>query len=104
MRFASVLAVGILLLATPFTGEAQKAAKTYRIAILANEPSSAIDGLRQGLHDLGYVEGRDVAFDHAWAGPQSARFPTLAADLVRRNVDFIVTWGTPAALATSRAR
>ena len=103
MRFRAMVAIGMLLLAAPFTAEAQKAAKTYRIAILANEPSSAIDGLRQGLGDLGYIEGRDVAFEYAWAGPQSGRFPALAADLVRRNVDFIVTWGTPAALAAKQA-
>jgi ABC-type uncharacterized transport system substrate-binding protein len=93
----------ILLLATSFGVEAQPAGRLYRIAILANEPSSSIDGLRHGLRDLGYLEGRDVSFDYAWAGTRSERFPALAADVVRGKPDFIVTWGTPAALAAKKA-
>src|SRR4029077_19121837 len=83
--------------------DAQQATKTYRIAVLANESSSAIDGLRHGLGDLGYLEGRDFKVDYAWAGMNSERFPALAADVVRQNPDFIVTWGTPAALAAKNA-
>jgi putative ABC transport system substrate-binding protein len=103
MIFAPLVAVSVLLLATPFAAEAEKGTKVHRIAILANEPSSAIEGLRHGLRDLGYLEGRDFTFEYAWAGPRSERFPALAADVVRRNVDFIITWGTPAALAAKQA-
>jgi putative ABC transport system substrate-binding protein len=95
--------MALLLLVTPFAAEAQQAVKTHRIAILANEPSSAIEGLRHGLRDLGYLEGRDVTFDYAWAGTRSERFAELAADVVRRKADFIITWGTPAALAAKKA-
>src|SRR5215470_2860369 len=97
---AVVLAVSLL---EPTIVEAQQTAKVHRIAILANESSSAIDGLRHGLRDLGYLEGRDVEFDYAWAGMNSERFPALAADVVRQKPDFIVTWGTPAALAAKNA-
>jgi len=90
-------------LASPRAAGAQPAGKMYRIAILANEPSPAIGGLRQGLRDLGYVEGRNVSFQYAWAGTHSERFPVLAADVVRDKPDFIVTWGTPAALAAKNA-
>lgn len=100
-RITSVVAV--LFFAGSFTADAQTAGKTYTIAVLANEPSSAIEGLRHGLRDLGYLEGRDISFDYAWAGTHSERFPALAADVVRRKVDFIVTWGTPAALAAKKA-
>ena len=66
-------AVAVLLLAAPLASEAQQAGKLYRIAILANEPSSAIEGLRDGLCDLGYLEGRGITFDDAWAGPRRRR-------------------------------
>ena len=89
-----------LVVATP-PGEA--AAKMVRIAGLANEPSAALDGLPHGLRDLGYREGRDVKLDYTWAGTRSERFDSLAADVVRGKPDFIITWGTPAALAAKRA-
>ena len=98
--------VGVLAavarLVAPVAAEAQQPPR-IRIAVLANEPSPAIDGLREGLQALGYIEGRHVTFEYAWAGTASDRFPALAADLVRRRVDYIVTWGTPAALAAKGA-
>lgn len=97
------VALVLTLLAPALAAEARQAGKVYRIAILANEPSSAIEGLRHGLRDLGYLEGRDISFDYAWAGTRSERFPALAADVVLRKPDFIVTWGTPAALAAKKA-
>src|SRR5262245_4444288 len=98
---AVALSLGFAL--APHAVQAQQAGKVYRIAILANESSSAIDGLRHGLRDLGYLEDRNFKLDYAWAGTNSERFPTLAADVVRQNPDFIVTWGTPAALAAKNA-
>ena len=103
MRSAILAVVSVLSLVASFTAEAQTIGRMYRIGVLANEPSSAIEGLRDGLRDLGYVEGRDVTFDYAWAGTHSERFISLAADLTERKPDFIVTWGTPAALAARTA-
>ena len=100
IRLATAVA---LFLAAPLASEAQQARKVHRIAILANEPSTAIEGLGHGLRDLGYLEGRDISFDYAWAGTRSERFPALVADVVRRKPDFIVTWGTTAALAAKKA-
>jgi len=97
---AVVLALGLV---APLLSKAQQSGKVYRITILANESSSAIDGLRHGLTDLGYIEDRDIKFDYAWAGTNSERFPVLAADVVRQKPDFIVTWGTPAAIAAKNA-
>src|SRR5215510_7881262 len=102
-RIELAVALTISLALVPLAVEAQQTGKMYRIAILANESSSAIDGLRHGLRDLGYIEGRDVKFDYAWAGTNSERFPTLASDVVRQKPDFIVTWGTPAAIAAKNA-
>ena len=59
--------------------------------------------LRQRLHELGYVEGRNVTFEGRWAEGQAERLPALAVDLVARNVDVIVTAGILAAIAARQA-
>jgi putative tryptophan/tyrosine transport system substrate-binding protein len=101
LRIAAALAV--LTALVPLAADAQQPGKPYRITILANESSPAIDGLRHGLRDLGYLEGRDVSFDYVLAGTHSERFPALAAEVVLQKPHFIVTWGTPAALAAKKA-
>ena len=58
---------------------------------------------RQGLRDLGYVEGQNIRFEFRSAEGQINRLPELAAELVRLKVDVIVTWFTPTALAARRA-
>jgi putative ABC transport system substrate-binding protein len=59
--------------------------------------------LRLGLQDHGYVEGKNIALEERWAEGHYDRLTALAADLVGRNVDVIVTQGTPAAIAAKRA-
>ena len=55
--------------------------------------------MRQGLRELGYVEGRNLVIEYRSADGLTERFPDLATELVRRDVDLIITRGTPAALA-----
>src|SRR5260370_20127812 len=58
---------------------------------------------RQGLRDLGYVEGQNIRFEFRSAEGQINRLPELAAELVRLKVDIIVTWFTPTTQAAKQA-
>jgi putative ABC transport system substrate-binding protein len=93
-----------VLLAVPFAAQAQQAKKVYRIGyLMANFPGSLNKNLLQGLHDLGYVEGRDFVMEYRFAEGQAHRLPELAGDLVRARVDVIVTGGTLATRAAKQA-
>ena len=56
-----------------------------------------------GLRDLGYVEGKNIAIDYRWAQGDLSETPDIARELVRQGVDLIVTWGTPATAAAQKA-
>ena len=86
----------------PYVVIAQQTDRMRKIGVLANEPWSAIDGLRQGLRELGYIEGHNLRLEYRYAEGQTERYPALAAELVTLPVDAIVTTGTPAALAAKR--
>ncbi len=90
------------LLAAPLAAEAQQAAKVHRVGWLGlaspgPEVLRIVDGLRQGLREQGYVEGRDIAFEYRWAHGRADQLPDLAAELVRLKVDIIVVANTPGA-------
>jgi putative ABC transport system substrate-binding protein len=81
------------LLAAPLDVEAQQAAKVWKIAFLGASPSALplfIQAFQQGLRELGYVEGQNVAIEHRYAEGRAERLPALAAELVRLKVDVIV--------------
>jgi len=82
---------------------AQERKKTQLVGVLANEAWPPLDGLRNGLRELGYVGGRGFNIVYRFAEGQAERYPALAAELVRMPVDVIVTWGTPASLAAKDA-
>ena len=70
----------------------------------SNPNSSFMAAFRQGLSDTGYAEGQNLAIEYRWAENRYDRLPALAADLVSRKVDVIVTiGGTPSALAAKNA-
>jgi putative ABC transport system substrate-binding protein len=86
--------------------EAQQAAKPYRIGILhpATPTTGAIpSAFRDRLADLGYVEGRTVQFESRSAEGRPERVPALAAELVRLNVDVLLTIGSQATKAAKEA-
>ncbi len=99
------LALDILL--APFTLEAQQAGKVYRIGVLETISmalnAANFDAFRQGLRELGYVEGQNVVIEYRSADGRQERFPDLVTELVRLKVDLILTRGTPAALAAKNA-
>jgi ABC-type uncharacterized transport system substrate-binding protein len=101
------LALLLGLLAAPLTAEAQEAAKVvprigYLAANLAASPHLT-EAFLQGLRDLGYVEGRNVALEYRSAEGKLERLPALAAELVALEVDVILVGGTPHALAAKQA-
>jgi len=103
-RFLAVIAGG--LLAAPLAAEAQQAGKVYRIGYLSTRSSTTgmpPEVFRQGLRELGWIEGRNIVFDYGFAEGRFERLPELAAELVRLKVDMIVAVQTPAAAAAKNA-
>jgi putative tryptophan/tyrosine transport system substrate-binding protein len=106
--FAAILSTLLLMIAAA-PAMAQQPAKIPRIAVLIGSSLTAnavrIDAFRQSLRDLGYVEGKNIAIEFRSAEGKFDRLPELAAEIVRRNVDVIVTTGPivnpPAKKATS---
>ena len=86
-----------MLLALCVSAEAQQARKLHRIGFLSTPSSSVIsarvEAFRQGLRELGYVEGKNIVIEYRHAEGQVDRLPTLAAELVRLKLDIIVTSG-----------
>ena len=71
---------------------AQAPSRLWKIGVLANEPWPPLEGLRQGLRDLGYVESKTHRFEYRFAQGRAERFPALASELVDLPVDLIVAW------------
>ena len=105
LRVLVALACG-LSTAAP-AADAQQPAKVPRIGFLGNSPPSlaprSIEGFLQGLRELGYVDGQNIAIEYRFAEGHYERFPELAAELVRLNVDVIVAAVTPAMEAAQGA-
>ena len=98
------------LLGAPLATEAQPPSKVPRIGflmpLLTPERAHQLEAFRQRLHELGWIEGQNVALElrYAEAGTDTARLPDFAADLVRLNVDVIVTVGGTTRIAQSATR
>jgi putative ABC transport system substrate-binding protein len=102
--FMAVMAGG--LLATPLAAEAQHPGKVYRVGFLWDSPAvwpHALEGFRQGLRDLGWIEGKNIVVEYRWAEGHFDRLPSLAEELVRLKVDVIVAPTSIYAGAAKRA-
>jgi len=97
------------LLAAPLAAEAQPVGKVPRVGYLSpGSPSDAarqrrFEAFRQGLRELGYVEGQNIAVEARWAEDKYERYPALAADLVRVKVKVIVAVGGRATQVAQQA-
>ncbi len=109
--FAIVATLAFASHLAPLLSEAQQPGKVYRIGLLVPGagPASSyfashrLEPLRQGLRELGYVEGQNFTIEYRAAKGKPERLPDLAAELVRLKVDVIVTAATPAAKAAKNA-
>ena len=103
---ASILCAVILLVGATIA-EAQETGKIFRIGFLdptnASGMAASVDAFRQELSKLGWIEGKNIAFEYRFAENKPERIPELAAELVRLKVDLIVTSGVPPALAAKKA-
>jgi putative ABC transport system substrate-binding protein len=104
-KFHFLVLITILLI-TGLT-HAQQPGKIFRIGFLdptnASGMAASVDAFRQELSKLGWIEGKNIAFEYRFAENKPERIPELAAELVRLKVDLIVTSGVPPALAAKKA-
>ena len=105
IRALATMSLAFTLGSMPLVGEAQRAAKTPRVGLLrpGSPPDPYVDAFRRGLQDLGYVEPQTISLECRWAEGRSERLPRLATELVRLNVDVIVTQGEEAARVVKEA-
>ena len=108
MRRREVMAgLAAASVAWPLVPHAQQTGKIFRIGMV--EPVSAelnaayLAAFRQGLQDLGYIEGQNLVLEHRSADGDASRFPALVSELIALNVDLLFARGTPAALAAKKA-
>ena len=104
--FIGTLAGGFL--AAPLAAGAQSAGKVYRIGYLSTGSASGtyirpLEAFRQGLRELGWVEGQNIVIEYRYAEGRIDRLPGLAEELVRLKPDIIVASPTPSALAARDA-
>jgi ABC-type uncharacterized transport system substrate-binding protein len=107
MKSILLLLLTTVLLTTAPAAHAQQSGKIFRVGFLDSSTASGtavlVEAFRQELSKLGWIEGKNIAFEFRFAEQKSERLPELAADLVRLNVDLIVTTGGPQALAAKKA-
>lgn len=96
-----------LAIAAPIWAAAQDASRIPRIGFLGNSSpeleANLVQPFRDGLRELGYVEGRTVTIEYRWAEGRYERLPELVRELVDAKVAVIATAGTPASLAVKKA-
>jgi putative ABC transport system substrate-binding protein len=102
-----ILTLALGILTAPLTAEAQQVTKVHRIGRLGSaSPSSdthLVEAFRQGLRDLGYVEGQNLVIEWRWAEGSEERLRDLAAELVRLQVEVLVAGGSSTIRAAQHA-
>src|SRR5439155_20681168 len=102
---SSLLILATLILASVYLAHAQKQATTPRIGVLylGASPNANVDAFIQGLHELRYVEGKNISIEYRFSEGKAERLPELARELVLLKMDAIFTAGTPAIFALKGA-
>ena len=107
VRKIACLGVMLLVISVRLADAQQAERKVYRIGVLRSYTPSVFatrnEAFHQGLHDLGYVEGKNILIEYRYAEGRLDRLPQLAAELVHLKVDVIVTGGNQATLAAKQA-
>ena len=106
-RLAALASLALALLAAPLAVEAQQQTPTMiRVGFLVNGSRSSnlarIEAFRQGLSELGYVEGHSIVIEYRYGEGKTQRFPALVTELVQRNVAVIVVGGATATQAAKQ--
>ncbi len=105
----AILLLALVIVVAPRAGETQRPTKIPRVGFLSprspsdTETARRLEAFRQGLRDLGYVEGRNIVIESRSAEAQYERLTGLAVEMVGLQVDVIVTYGLPATEAAKRA-
>jgi putative tryptophan/tyrosine transport system substrate-binding protein len=103
----SILVVAVQL-AVAVIADAQQPTRVPRVGFIgASSPSTAgtwLEAFRQGLHELGYVQGKNIAIEVRWAEGSAERFPHIIAELIGLKVDVLVVSAAAGALAAKNAR
>ena len=103
---ALVVALTTALAITPAVGTTQPSAKIYRVGVLwftfPEVSAPFFEALRQGLAELGYVDGRDIIFEQRWAEKNPGHYAALTADLLRAKVDVIVAGNLESSIAARK--
>ena len=103
MKRRAILAVVGCTITGWRSAAAAPAAKSHFVAVLGNEDRHYWDGLRHGLRDLGYEEGRNLRYAWRWSRSVTEQLPALAAELVALQPDVLVVSGSQAARAAQAA-
>jgi ABC-type uncharacterized transport system substrate-binding protein len=103
----TILTLSALLLALCFPAQAEQVQKVPRIGFLSSTSASTgahnFEAFREGLRELGYVDGKNISIEYRWAEGKLERLPELAAGLVSFKVDLIVVASSQAAMAVKQA-
>ena len=105
-NWAGIVAIAVAFTMCGAVAQAQQAGKIHRIGFLSSGvPGSSpdIEAFRQGLRDLGYVEGKNLVIEYRYTERKADRYPDLLSDLVGLKVDVIIGDGTGATIAAKKA-
>ena len=108
LKSAGIFAIGVTFALCGAVAQAQEAKKISRIGYVRvvggpSPPGPNVEAFRQGLQDLGYVEGKNILIDFRYAEGKPDRVPSLVAELVQAKVDVLISGDAPAIRAAKQA-